>query len=90
MMQPESLQTITMRQAAQMVNSPVQELINGFAFGGSSTTGSRWQHAVTLASQVSLKILDTLAPGHPAITAVDVFGHALTGILGTATTVSQD
>lgn len=83
-MNPEASQIVSLRQAAAMVSEPLMQQLATLNLPSQQTQGTRWQHAVTIASQVSLTVLDVLAPGHPALSAVDIFGHALSGVLGSA------
>lgn len=79
-MNPEAAQNISLAGAIDMIAPLLVRKMDTLKSVGADLAAPRWQHAVMLASQISLSILDTLAPGHPGLAAVDVMGHALTGI----------
>lgn len=70
---------ITQAEAAAHVLPRLHQLLEGYKSGPAMMLSSR-QHAVQIASQLSLAIFDALAPGHPAMAAVDAMGHMVWGL----------
>ena len=69
---------LSAEEAVQKINGKLADRLQAL----SASDGSKkpaWLHGVTLASQLSLDVLDILAPGHPVISIIDTMGHAVTG-----------